>query len=309
MHLRRETSTTFASVRLTKTVGRLLVVGAVILWSSSSFFTKSHFFDDWPIEWRGALFGFWRALAATFVLSPFVRGVRFRPMLIPMVISFAGMNVTFLSAMVLSTAANAIWLESTAPFWVLISCLFLFREPLRKRDVLPFLAAFLGVGLILTLELRQAEKQSQLGVIMGLLSGVCYGGVIITLRQLREENAAWLVALNHAASAMVLAPLVVWLGYWPTTFQLAWLTAFGVIQMAIPYVLLSTGLKVIPSHEVALIGLLEPILNPIWAFLVWGERPAWWTITGGACILLGLLLRYVPWEMFVTKEQREPASD
>lgn len=309
MHVRRESSPQLASPQTSKTVGRLLVVGAVILWSSSSFFTKSHFFDDWPIEWRGALFGFWRALAATVVLAPFVRGVRFRPMLIPMVISFAGMNVTFLSAMVLSTAANAIWLESTAPFWVLISCLFLFREPLRKRDVLPFLAAFLGVGLILAMESRHAERQSQLGVIMGLLSGVCYGGVIITLRQLRDENAAWLVALNHAASAILLAPLVLGLGFWPTLFQLAWLTAFGTIQMAIPYVLLSTGLKVIPSHEVALIGLLEPLLNPIWAFLVWSERPAWWTLAGGACILLGLLLRYVPWEILVAKEQTEAARD
>lgn len=293
MPSRDHTSEVLSSASLSKTAARLCVVGAVILWSTSGFFTKSHFFDNWPIEWRGAMFGFWRTLAAAIVLLPLVRGVRFRPMLVPMVISFAGMNITFLTAMVLSTAANAIWLESTAPFWVLLSCLFLFREPLQKRDFLPFLAAFAGVALILTFELTRTEKLSQLGVIAGLLSGICYGGVIVTLRQLREENSAWLVALNHAASAVVLAPLVLLLGYWPTPFQLAWLVAFGVVQMAIPYLLLTTGLKVIPSHEVALIGLLEPILNPIWAYLVWGERPAWWTLAGGTCILLGLFLRYV----------------
>jgi len=88
------------------------------------------------------MFGFWRAVAATCVLLPAVRGVRFRPMLIPMVISFAGMNITFLSAMVQTTAANAIWLESTAPFWVLLASVLIFRERLRKREFVPFIAAF-----------------------------------------------------------------------------------------------------------------------------------------------------------------------
>jgi drug/metabolite transporter (DMT)-like permease len=281
---------------MSKTTARLYVLAAVLLWSSSSFFTKSHFFDDWPIEWRGAMFGFWRAVAATCVLLPAVRRVRFRPMLIPMVLSFAGMNITFLSAMVQTTAANAIWLESTAPFWVLLASVLIFRERLRKREFVPFIAAFLGVGLILAFELTHAEGTSRMGVIWGILSGVCYGGVLVTIRQLREENHVWLVALNHAAAALVLAPLVLGLGYWPTLFQLLWLTAFGVIQMALPYLLLTIGLRTIASHEAALIGLVEPILNPIWALLIWGEHPAWWTLAGAGFILIGLGLRYLVWE-------------
>jgi len=288
---------------MSKTTARLCVLAAVVLWSSSGFFAKSHFFDNWPIEWRGAMFGFWRAVAATCVLLPAVRRVRFRPMLIPMVLSFAGMNITFLSAMVQTTAANAIWLESTAPFWVLLASVFIFRERLRKREFVPFIAAFLGVGLILGFELTHAAGTSRMGVIWGLLSGVCYGGVLVTIRQLREENHAWLVALNHAAAALVLAPVVLGLGYWPHLFQLFWLIAFGVFQMALPYVLLTIGLRTIPSHEAALIGLVEPILNPIWALLVWGEYPAWWTFAGAGFILVGLGLRYAVWEIPAGSEQ------
>lgn len=281
---------------MNKNTARLCVFAVALLWSSSGFFTKSHFFDTWPLEWRGALFGFWRALAAGAILLPGVRRVRFRPMLIPMVVCFAGMNLTFLTAMVQSTAANAIWLQSTAPFWVLLASCFIFREPVQKRDLIPFVAAFCGVGLILFFELSQSPRTSRTGVICGLLSGICYGGVLVTLRQLRDENNAWLVALNHAAAALTLLPVVLWLGYWPSLFQLAWLVAFGVIQMALPYLLLTASLKVIPSHEAALIGLIEPVLNPTWAYLVWGERPAWWTLAGASFILLGLFLRYVIWE-------------
>jgi len=253
------------------------------------------------------MFGFWRAVAATCVLLPAVRGVRFRPMLIPMVISFAGMNITFLSAMVQTTAANAIWLESTAPFWVLLASVLIFRERLRKREFVPFIAAFLGVGLILGFELTHATQTSRMGVVWGVLSGVCYGGVLVTIRQLREENHAWLVALNHAAAALVLAPVVVGLGYWPTPFQLLWLAAFGVFQMALPYILLTIGLRTIPSHEAALIGLVEPILNPIWALLVWGEYPAWWTLAGATFILVGLGLRYAVLERLPRDDEPQPA--
>jgi drug/metabolite transporter (DMT)-like permease len=63
--------------------------------------------------------------------------------------------------------------------------------------------------------------------------------------------------------------------------------------MALPYVLFARGLRRIPGHEATSIGLIEPILNPVWVFLAWGERPAWWTILGGGLIMVGLVIRFV----------------
>ena len=63
--------------------------------------------------------------------------------------------------------------------------------------------------------------------------------------------------------------------------------------MGLPYVLFARGLKRIPGHEATAIGLIEPLLNPLWVFAAWGDKPAWWTIVGGLFILIGLAIRYL----------------
>ena len=106
-----------------KVTGRLLILVAAVMWSTSGFFAKSPFFMDWPLQLdgmpvRGPLLAFWRSVFATIVLLPFVRRPRWTPKLIPMVLAYAVMNYTFLNAMTLTTEANAIWLQHTAPVWV-----------------------------------------------------------------------------------------------------------------------------------------------------------------------------------------------
>lgn len=289
-----------------RTVGRLFVLGAAILWSSSGLFAKATFFDDWPLEQRGLLFAFWRAFAAAVVLGPAVRGVRWQILLVPMVLCFAGMNITYLLAMTQSTAANAIWLQSTAPFWVLIYSVYLFKEKVVRRDLVPLAFAFVGIGVILGCEFSRIDNPSQVGVLCGLASGMLYGGVVVCLRQLRRENSAWLVALNHLAAALVLIPCVLWFRLWPSPLQLVWLAAFGALQMAVPYLLLVQGLKRISSQEAVVIGLLEPVLVPAWALLFWGEMAAWWTFVGAGLILVGLILRYVVWGIAFPPQNRAP---
>jgi drug/metabolite transporter (DMT)-like permease len=70
------------------------------------------------------------------------------------------------------------------------------------------------------------------------------------------------------------------------------LAFFGMFQMGLPYILFARGLRSIPGHEATGIGLLEPILVPLWVFLAWGDKPAWWTLVGGGLILIGLAVRY-----------------
>jgi drug/metabolite transporter (DMT)-like permease len=86
-------------------------------------------------------------------------------------------------------------------------------------------------------------------------------------------------------------------GTWPTVpgvREMAVLAGFGVVQMAIPYTLFARGLREIPAPEAGLIGLLEPVLNPIWVWLVHGEVPAPATLVGGSLLLVGVAVRYVP---------------
>lgn len=275
--------------------GRLLVVAAAIMWSTSGFFAKAPLFEEWPQSSRGPLLAFWRAAMASLVLLPLVRRPRWTPRLIPMVLTFAAMNVTYLSALVLTSAANAIWLQNTAPAWVfLIGVLFL-GEPVHRRDWLVLVFGIIGVAVILAYEIR---GESLLGVILGLLSGFFYGGVVLTIRHLRDHESAWLVALNHLSCALLFLPFVLWRGIWPSGEQLVMLAGFGMVQMGIPYLMFATGVRSVTGHEASGIALLEPVLVPIWVYVAWRHAPTyqgadWWTLVGGALILTGLTLRYL----------------
>lgn len=277
-----------------KLSGRILILIAVVMWSTSGLFAKAPLWNNWPEGERGPLLAFWRAVFAGLVLLPFVRRPRWTPGLVPMVLVFAAMNVTYLSAMSRTEATNAIWLQYTAPVWVfLISAIWL-REQIVTRDWLLLAFGTAGVGTILAFELR---GEALAGVVCGLLSGLFYAGVVVSLRQLRHLDLVWLVALNHVIASVLIAPYVLYQGLWPTPVQLVGLAGFGIFQMGLPYVLFAHGLRSIAGHEASGITLLEPLLVPIWVYLAWHQTPtyqppAWWTLAGGAMILAGLVLRY-----------------
>ena len=284
------------SRKQSKLAGRLWVAAAALMWSMGGVFARWPGFDAWPEVERGALLAFWRALFAGLVLMPTIRRPRFNRLMVPMVIAFAVMNISYLTAMILTTPANAIWLQNAAPWWVFLISVVLFRDPVVRRDLVPLIFGMLGVGTILCFEFMHASGQSQVGIICGVLSGVFFAAVIVLMGKLSKENPAWLVVVNHAVAAAILLPGVIYLGCWPSIEQLAVLAAFGTFQMAIPYVFFIRGLRSISAQEAVAIALVEPVLMPFWAFLVWGIKASWWTFIGAALILTGLLLRYAFWD-------------
>lgn len=281
---------------------RLLVVVAALLWSSSGFFAKAPDFRGWP----GPTIAFWRAAFACVVLLPLVRKPQWSWKMLPMVATFATMNFVYLTAMERGSAANAIWLQNTGPMIVLLVGVLIFKESSRGLDWIMAALSSLGIALILYFESKGSAFDA---VLYGLASGVTYAGVVLSLRMLRDYESAWLIALNHLVTAAVLAPLAipalapVYGGtasqvaeFWPHGRQWLLLSAFGIFQMGLPYFLFARSLRVIPGHEASGIGLIEPLLVPVWVCLAWGWRenmPAWWTIVGGGLIFSGLVLRYV----------------
>ena len=201
-------------------------------------------------------------------------------------------------AMTKTTAANAIWLQHTAPFWVFLIGATVFREPIQRADWRMLLAVLLGVGTIVFFEVRHSASESGLqGVALGLMSGFFYATVVLSVRPLRELDSAWLISLNMLVTAVVLLPYVLYVGVLPSPLQASWLAAFGVFQMGLPYVLFARGVRHMPGHQASFIVLLEPLLVPFWVWLAWPndasyERPAWWTFLGGGMILAGLISRF-----------------
>jgi drug/metabolite transporter (DMT)-like permease len=279
-----------------KLAGRLWVLVAALMWSTSGLFAKAPLFDDFDLD-RGLVLAFWRAAFAAMVLVPMIRRPKWNVRLVPMTICFTVMSVTFLTAMARTTAANAIWLQATSPWWTFLLAVLIFRERVARRDLIPLGFGVLGVGTILWFELV-IHPQDVTGVLCGLVSGICFACVVLFMRRLRDQGSVWLIALNHLVATAVMLPWVIHAGIWPRPDQLAVLAGFGIFQMAIPYVLVSRALRTISSQEVIGICLIEPVLTPVWV-LFWGEVPATWTVVGASLILLGLVLRYVVLESIV----------
>ncbi len=269
--------------------GRCFLVAAAVLWSSAGLFAKAPTFADWPIESRGMVLAFWRALFAGALLLPIVRKPRWDYRLVPLVAIFAVMNVTYLTALTRTTGANAIWLQNTAPLWVFFLGVAFLGERVTGRHVAALMLGATGIATILAYELRGAEA---VGTQCALASGFTYACVIVFLRALRTLDASWLIALNLIATAVIVAPFALTSGVVPSAGQLGLLAVFGLLQMGLPYVLFARGLREVSSQEGSLIALLEPVLLPVWVFLAVGEAPAPWTYVGAALILAGLIVRF-----------------
>jgi len=276
--------------------GRLCVLAAALMWSTSGAFTKLLTQETgWQLNQPSIhplQIAFYRAVFASATLLPLLRrrDISFRPMMLPMTALFALMNVTFVSAMALGTAADAIVLQYTAPMWMTLACVFWLGEPADRRSLVAFGIACIGILAIVA----GGWTDDQLPVVgLGLASGVTYAGVLVCLRVLHDASSRWLTALNHLVSAAVLVPFVLRLPT-PSGGQLLVLMVYGGVQMAIPYWLVARGVRSISPQEAGTIALLEPLLNPLWAYLMSHEEPKTYTLIGGVFILGALVWRYWP---------------
>lgn len=222
--------------------------------------------------------------------------------MLPMALSFVAMNWSFLSALVSGSPANTIWLQNLAPVWVMLGAVFLFHERMNEKDWCMLTICITGVLFILVMEWLHGFKSATYrwwSPFLAVASGLCYAGVIFSLKFLRNHDSAWLITLNHVATAFAMLPLVWWsAAAMPSGWTWLLLVGIGMLQMGLPYLLFSRALKSTPSHIASLITLLEPVLLPVWAHLMRNgdpdyQSPRWWTWLGALLILTGLTIRTI----------------
>jgi len=274
----------------------MFIVLAALLWSTSGAFTKlltkqtPWALNEPPVE--HLLIACQRVLFAAAVLVPTIRrqDISFRPMMLVMVGCFALMNASFVTALAMGTAANAIVLQYTAPMWMYLASVWWLGEHADLRSLAAIGIGLVGIGVIVA----GGWQGGELTIVgIALVSGVTYAGVMICLRLLRDASSRWLTVLNLAGSGLVLVPFT-WHMPVPTPGQLVVLFLYGAAQMAIPYWLVARGLRSVSPQEAGTITLLEPLLNPVWTFLVSGEAPKLCELWGGGFILGALMWRYWP---------------
>lgn len=263
-----------------------MVLASALLFSTGGTAIKATSFTAWQVA------GFRAAIASIVILTLIPaarRSLSGKSALMGCV--YAAMTSTFVAANKLTTAANAIFLQATAPFYLLLGAPLFLGEPTRRRDL--WLMAAMACGATLFFIAGQSASATapnpMLGNLLASTNGITWATVIGGLRWLERKsgnsNAGLAtVASGCAIAALAMAPFAfpVQNARWQDWAVILYL---GVVQIGFAYVLLTRAMKGVAALEASLLLLLEPALSPVWAWLVHGERPAPLAIAGGAVIL------------------------
>jgi drug/metabolite transporter (DMT)-like permease len=256
--------------------GILLVASAALLWSTGGIGIK--WLTDAPLKiafYRSAF----AALALVAIFRP--RTWRWTAPFLTGVVAYAACLTTFVLATKWTSAANAIFIQYFGVVWVMLASPAVLGEPFRRRDAAAVSVAFAGMVLFFA---GKFESRGFAGEMAALASSVCFAVLVLSLRRERGAGAEAVVTWGNVLAAIAILPFVRDdLALTPTSGAV--LAFLGVVQIGAAYALFVSGLKHVTATDASLIGMLEPVFNPIWVFLFLGERPGVLSLLGGATVL------------------------
>ena len=224
---------------------------------------------------------------------------------------YAAILSLFVASTKLTTSANAIFLQATAPIYLLVLAPWLLRERFRRRDGVFLVALAAGMALCFAgrPETTATAPNPVAGNWLGAASGLAWALTLVALRYLARDEQSGRATGSATVSAVVAGNAIACAGALPSAWPLpsaspgewATLVYLGVFQIGLAYVALSAAVRQLPALETSLLLLLEPVLNPIWTWLIRGEHPGSWTIAGGAVIVSATAIKLV-------YDAREPAA-
>jgi drug/metabolite transporter (DMT)-like permease len=268
----------------TRSIG--LLVAAALCWSLGGVLLKS---VQWPPL---AVAGGRGLIAAVFLLAVGGRSLRFTwsPLQLGTAVAYAGCTVLFAAANRLTTAANAILLQYTAPVWVALFGAWFLGERATRSDWLTILVVFSGMAVFLYDGLQLHDLT---GILVAIASGVCFSAMILLLRKQKDGSPIESVILGNVIGFLVGLPAIWSAGALPPGRSLAALLLLGVVQLGVAYLLYVRAIRHVTALEAVLIPVVEPILNPLWVMLVIGERPSPLALLGGTIVVGAVTLRAV----------------
>jgi drug/metabolite transporter (DMT)-like permease len=269
---------------------RLLLMAAAVLFSTGGAAIKAASFTGWQVaSFRSAV----AAAALLLVVPEARRGWRWR--IAPVGAAYAATLILFVLATRLTTAANAIFLQSTAPLYLLLLGPWLLREPIRRSDIVYILAIAAGMSLFaLGAERAVATAPNpHAGNVRALASGLTWALTLAGLRWLSRGKAG-----SAGMAAVTAGNIMAFLAALPMALPVASASPsgvavilyLGVFQIGLAYWCLTRAVRHVTAFEATTMLLLEPVLNPVWAWLIHGERPGAWPLAGGAVILSATLM-------------------
>jgi drug/metabolite transporter (DMT)-like permease len=271
------------------TQARFSLLAAAILFSTGGAAIKMAEFSAWQVA------SFRSAIAAVFLCVALPAARRhWTWRTVAVAVPYGATLVLFVVGNKLTTAANTIFLQSTAPLYVLFLGRWLLGEHARRRDL--FFASLFAAGLLMLVSGHQVPlltaPSPARGNLIAALSGLTWALTVIGLR--------WLVTIEPRSGGGTAAPAIVcgnalaclaalpWALPVPVGSITDWGTVvyLGAFQIGVAYVLVLRGVARLTALEISLLLLVEPVLSTVWAWLLHGEQPGLWSLAGGALILL-----------------------
>jgi DME family drug/metabolite transporter len=277
--------------------GSFFILIAAVFWSTGGFFIKSVSLDAFGIS-------LWRSSFAALTLYFFYR-LNFRSerkqfahewyslRTFSTAIVYAALLVLFVLATKLTTSANAIFLQYTAPVYVLFFDPIISRTKIKRADIFAVLLTIGAMGLFFV---GKFETTSVIGNVLALVSGLCFAAYTLLLKHEKTSEAMrWQsVIIGHIIIVLVMLLLFATgnaLAVPQNIGETGKLIFLGVMQIGVPYALFTKGIHHVRALDALLISMLEPVLNPVWVYFGVHEVPSTYAIAGGLIIIAIVTLR------------------
>jgi drug/metabolite transporter (DMT)-like permease len=259
----------------------VLLLCTAVLWSTGGLLIK------W-VDWHPmAIAGMRSAIAATFLLVV-LRHPAFTWSGVQMSggVAYAASVLSFVVATKLTTAANAILLVYTAPIYVAVLSAWFLQERVTALDWLTILLVLGGMGLFF---FERLTVEGFWGNVCAIFGGMAFAWVVLCLRKQKNASRLETVLLGNMMAALAGVPFM--FGAMPSVSSWIALCLSGTLQIGLAFVLYVIAIRSVSAFEAILIPMIEPLLNPLWVFLLLGEAPSLWAVIGGAIVVVSVTMR------------------
>lgn len=261
--------------------GIIAAIIASVLWSTGGIFIKL-------INWNPMAISGSRSLIAALILLVYIRRPKFtksKPQIIG-IIAYVSTVMFFVIANKLTTSANAILLQYTAPIFVAILGVLILKEKLHWYDLVTILVVFSGMLLFF---IENVSAGNTLGNIIAIFSGFSFACVTISFTLQKEGSAIDTVIFGNILTFIIAIPFM--LKGLPDLKSIFFIIILGTFQLGISYIFFVYATKYLKALEVILISVIEPLLNPVWVYIFVGESPGIYAILGGIIVIAAIVIR------------------
>lgn len=267
-----------------------LLILTSFFWSFGGLFIKI-------IPWSPFAIAGFRSLISALVFFIYMKGKvkKLDKKLFIGAMTYTATLVCYVAATKLTTAANAIVLQYTAPIWAAVFGYILFKERIRKLDIISLFTVSIGIVLFF---MSSLDAGMMLGNIIGLLSGVFFAGIPMSLKRMEPGSELSMVLYGNLFTSLFALPAIPSMVV--TLPSIGGILFLGLFQLGISYIFFTKAVKHVSAVDAVLIPIIEPLFNPVWVFIFTGELPSILAFYGGLIILATIVLRSI----YITKNQQ-----